>query len=475
MSIRFGTGGWRAVIGDGFTRANIRLLCAALAQQLQKEGIAGRGVVIGYDRRFLSREAAYWCAGVLCAAGVPVRLIDEEAPTPLVMFCTERWGTAAGLAVTASHNPAVYNGIKVFAAGGGDADADYTGRLERLADRLEAAGETPPELEPRQAMERGLLTLADPMNGYIDSILAVIDAEAIRRRGLRVALDPMYGVSKTALQTVLLTVRCHLDVIHDRRDTLFGGRLPAPNADTLNSLRTFVREHRCDIGLATDGDADRLGVIDDRAQFVHPNKILVLLYYYLLRYKGWRGPAVRNVATTHLLDRVAADFGQTCYEVPVGFKHISAQMRASGALIGGESSGGLTVKGHIHGKDGIYAASLLIESIAVTGKHLSELWQEIEDRYGRLEMTERDIAFAPEEAPVIRARLAEGAPLPDLGLPVERVSRRDGCKICFADGGWVIARFSGTEPLLRIFCEMDSAPRAREITARLERYLRQEG
>lgn len=472
MSIRFGTGGWRAIIGDGFTRRNIRLLCGALAGQLKEDGKDQQGFVIGYDRRFLSREAAYWAAQVLCGQGVRVQLIDEEAPTPLMMFCITRYGLGGGMAVTASHNPAVYNGIKVFLEGGRDADEAYTARLEARADALEATGAPLEEMSAEEARRQGLLAIIDPMNDYIDSILSVIDTEAIRRRGLRVALDPMYGVSKTALQTVLLTVRCHLDVIHDRHDTLFGGRLPAPNAETLNSLRNFVSEHGCDIGLATDGDADRLGVIDDRAQFVHPNKILVLLYYYLLRYKNWRGPAVRNVATTHLLDRVAADFGQTCYEVPVGFKHISGKMAETDAIIGGESSGGLTVKGHIRGKDGIYAASLIIEMIAVTGKSLSAIWSEIEQRYGRFEMSERDLTFTRRQKEEILDKLMVRRELPDFGIPVERVSYQDGCKVYFQNGGWIIARFSGTEPLLRIFCEMDSLRQARSVSDRLEDFLR---
>lgn len=475
MSVRFGTGGWRAVIGDGFTRANIRLLCTALAQQLQADGKAQQGFVIGYDRRFLSREAAFWAAGILCAQGVKVQLIDEEAPTPLIMFATANYGLGGGMAVTASHNPAIYNGIKVFLEGGRDADETYTAQLEARADALEAAGQPLLELTPEEAKAQGLLNLIDPMNAYIDSILNVIDTDAIRRRGLKVALDPMYGVSKTALQTVLLTVRCHVDVIHDRHDTLFGGRLPAPNAATLNSLRNYVSEHHCDIGLATDGDADRLGVIDDKAEFLHPNKILVLLYYYLLRYKGWRGPAVRNVATTHLLDRIAEDFGQACYEVPVGFKHISGKMQQTDAVIGGESSGGLTVRGHIRGKDGIYAASLLIEMIAVTGQSLSGLWQEIEDRYGRCEMTERDFTFSPLQKEAIQNKLLRERQLPDFGLPVERVSYLDGCKVYFENGGWIIARFSGTEPLLRIFCEMSTMEQAEAVSNKLAEVLHAEG
>ena len=222
----------------------------------------------------------------------------------------------------------------------------------------------------------------------------------------------------------------------------------------------LFRSHRCDIGIATDGDADRLGVVDDRGEFLHPNKILVLLYYYLLRYKGWHGAAVRNIATTHLLDAIAGEFGETCYEVPVGFKHVSGKMREIGALIGGESSGGLTVRGHIQGKDGIYAAALLVEMIATTGRRLSELYQEIVSRYGGYEMAERGYRFSPAEKERIMQKLMVEKRLPDFGLEVERVSYADGCKVYFKNGGWVVSRFSGTEPLLRVFCEMDDAGRA---------------
>lgn len=262
-----------------------------------------------------------------------------------------------------------------------------------------------------------------------------------------------------------------MDVIHERRDALFGGRLPAPNSKTLIGLQSFVEENGCDIGIATDGDADRLGIIDDRGEFLHPNKILVLLYYYLLRYKGWHGAAVRNLATTHLLDAIAAEFGETCYEVPVGFKHVSGKMAETGAVIGGESSGGLTVRGHIQGKDGIYAASLLVEMLATTGRRLSEIYQEIVGRYGAFEMAERGYRFSMEEKERINKLLMEDRKLPDFGLDVEQVSYADGCKVYFKDGGWVVARFSGTEPLLRVFCEMDTMDKAAQAAACMERFL----
>ncbi len=473
MSITFGTGGWRAIIGDGFTRANVQRLAAALAQKMKDEGVAQRGFLIGYDRRFLSREAAHWAAEVMAGSGVPCMVVEREAPTPLIMFAVRYYELPYGMAVTASHNPALYNGVKVFTKGGRDADETVTGNIEEYLTAL--PGEPYPSVPYEEGVRTGQIQVIDPMNAYIDSVIRSVNMDAIRSRGLKVVLDPMFGVSKTALSTILITARCDVDVIHERRDALFGGRLPAPNSKTLIGLQSFVVENGCDIGIATDGDADRLGVIDDRGEFLHPNKILVLLYYYLLRYKGWHGAAVRNIATTHLLDAIAAEFGETCYEVPVGFKHVSGKMAETGAVIGGESSGGLTVRGHIQGKDGIYAASLLVEMMATTGRRLSEIYQEIVDRYGTFEMAERGYRFSPEEKARISRLLMEDKQLPDFGLELEKVSYADGCKVYFRNGGWVVARFSGTEPLLRVFCEMDTAGRAAEVAACMEQFLGLEG
>jgi len=473
MSIRFGTGGWRAIIGDGFTKANVQRLAAALAQKMKEEGVANRGFLAGYDRRFLSREAAHWAAEVMAGAGVPCMVVEREAPTPLIMFAVRYYELHYGMAVTASHNPALYNGVKVFIQGGRDADEVVTGSIEEYIAAL--PGGDIPAVPYDEGVRTGQIQVVDPMNAYIDSVIRAVNMDAIRSRGLKVVLDPMYGVSKTALQTILITARCDVDVIHERRDALFGGRLPAPNSKTLIGLQNFVVENGCDIGIATDGDADRLGVIDDRGEFLHPNKILVLLYYYLLRYKGWHGAAVRNIATTHLLDAIAGEFRETCYEVPVGFKHISGKMLETGAVIGGESSGGLTVRGHIQGKDGIYAASLLVEMMATTGRRLSELYQEIVDRYGTFEMVERGYRFSPEEKTRINKLLMEDKLLPDFGIDIEKVSYADGCKVYFKNGGWVVARFSGTEPLLRVFCEMDTVEAAARMAACMEAFLDLEG
>lgn len=467
--IKFGTGGWRAVIGDDFTKANIQLLAQGLVNKMKNEGVAEKGIVMGYDRRFLSKEAMQWAAQVFAAAHIKAYLINKSSPTPLIMYYVMRHEFAYGMMITASHNPAIYNGIKVFTAGGRDADEIQTKDIEDyIADIKE--GEVA-EVEYEKGKAEGYIEEIYPLNEYLDNIIASVNMEAIRNAGLKIALDPMYGVSETSLKTILLTARCEVDTIHDRHDTLFGGKLPAPSAATLHSLQNYVLEKKCDIGIATDGDADRIGVIDDKGNFLHPNDILVLLYYYLVKFKGWSGPVVRNIATTHMLDRVAEKFGESCYEVPVGFKYISAKMQETGAIIGGESSGGLTVHGHINGKDGIYAAALLIEMIAVTGKKLSSIMADIHAECGEIHMEERDYKFTQEKKEAIFKVLMEEKRIPELTDEIDHISYLDGSKVYFKNGGWVIARFSGTEPLLRIFCEMPEVESAKKICELYEEFL----
>lgn len=467
--IKFGTGGWRAIIGDEFTKENIQLLAQGLVNKMKSEGVAEKGIVFGYDRRFLSKEAMQWAAEVFAAAHIKSYLINKSSPTPLIMFYVMKHDFPYGMMITASHNPAIYNGIKVFTAGGRDADEIQTKDIE---DYLSDVGPGQVQVMDYEAGKAaGYIEEIYPLNEYLDNIIASVNMGAIRNADLKVALDPMYGVSETSLKTILLTARCEVATIHDRHDTLFGGKLPAPSAGTLHSLQNYVLEKKCDIGIATDGDADRIGVIDDMGNFLHPNDILVLLYYYLVKFKGWSGPVVRNIATTHMLDKVAAQFGETCYEVPVGFKYISAKMQETGAIIGGESSGGLTVHGHINGKDGIYAAALLIEMIAVTGKKLSQIMSDIHAECGEIHMEERDYKFTQEKKDAIYKVLMEEKRLPELTDEIDHISYLDGSKVYFKNGGWVIARFSGTEPLLRIFCEMPDSEGAAKVCETYEKFL----
>ncbi len=472
--IKFGTGGWRAVIGDEFTRENIQKLANSMAFKMKAEGVDKEGLVIGYDRRFLSKETVYWTCEVMAAEGIKVWFVNRSSPTPLIMYYVMKHDYPYGMMVTASHNPSLYNGIKVFTRGGRDANEEQTKDIEKYLKKVEdfvAEGGIIERADYDQAVADGMVIEFNPLNEYLDNIIERIDMEAIKHSGLFVAVDPMFGVSLTSLKTILAIARCDMDFIHTEHDTLFGRKLPAPTEHTLKELQGYVAEHGCDLGIATDGDADRLGVIDDEGKYLHPNDILVLLYYYLIRYKGWKGPVVRNIATTHMLDKVANAFGESCHEVPVGFKHISSKMQETGAIIGGESSGGLTVKGHINGKDGIYAAMLLVEMIAVSGKKLSEIMEDIYAEFGKLEMEERDYKFTQERKEAIYKMLMGERKLPDMPYEVEKVSYLDGCKVYFKNGGWIIARFSGTEPLLRIFCEMENIKQAKALCDIYEEFL----
>lgn len=467
--IKFGTGGWRAIIGDEFTKTNIQLLAKGLCNKMKAEGVAEKGVVLGYDRRFLAKEAMCWAASVFAREGIHASLVNKSSPTPLIMFYVMKHDLPYGLMITASHNPAIYNGIKIFTAGGRDADELQTQDLEGYIAQLSA--EDVEEMDYEEGLASGLIEEIYPLNEYLDHIIDSVNMDAIRSRGLRIAIDPMYGVSETSLTTIFHTARCEVYTIHERHDTLFGGKLPSPSSATLHALQRAVSDRRCDIGIATDGDADRIGVIDNRGRFLHPNDILVLLYYYLVKYRGWSGPAVRNIATTHMLDRIAGKFGQECYEVPVGFKHISAKMNATNAIIGGESSGGLTVRGHIKGKDGVYAAALLVEMIALTGKKLSEICHDIEQEFGAAHMEEGNYRLTYEKKHEIHKILMEDKKLPVLPVEIDHVSYLDGSKVYFENGGWVVVRFSGTEPLMRIFCEMGTLQESREILSLYEDYL----
>ncbi len=467
--VKFGTGGWRSIIGDEFTKANVCLVAQSVANIMINEDVVEKGFVVGYDRRFLSDKASKWFAEVLAANGIKVSFIDKFVPTPIVMHKAKEMGCIYSACITASHNPHDYNGIKVFIEGGRDADEVITQKIEEQMAGIKEGDIK--SLDFDKAIAADKVVIINPMNEFVDSVIDLLDVEAIKQASLRVLIDPMFGVAKNALQTVLITGRCDVDVINDGENPAFGGMMPSPSAATLYQLKHLVVHGGYDVGIGTDGDADRIGIIDEKGNFVHPNEILILLYYYLIKYKKQTGSVVRNIATTHTLDKIAADHGQKSFEVPVGFKHISSQMEADDSLIGGESSGGLTIRGHIKGKDSVFAASLLVEMIAVSGKKISELLEEIYDIYGYSYTAEGDCTFKAEEKEVIYNKIYVEKSLPEFAYEVEKVSYADGLKVYFKNGGWVVARFSGTEPLLRLFSELKDHTTAEGIVNQVKQFL----
>lgn len=448
--IKFGTGGWRAVIGSDFIESNIRRVAAGVLALARKENKTETPIIIGYDRRFLSVDAAKWVAEVLAEGGIEVWFLNRSAPTPLVMHTVKDKGLHYGIEITASHNPANYNGIKLFTDEGRDADVETTSLLEELIEEIDAVE----YCDFDTAVNDGkIIYLRNPFNKFIDDIIDLIDVNAIRERGPRVLFDTMHGSGTYPLQVILHTARCTVDTINLNKDAYFGGGMPAPTEQTLGLLKDMVIKGGYDFGIAMDGDGDRLGIIDRTGRYIDANEILCVLYYYLIKYKGWKGAVVRNLATTHMLDRIAESFGEKCYEVPVGFKYISAKIDEADAVLGGESSGGLTVRGHIHGKDSVYAASLFTEMVSVTGKSPAELVDKLEEIYGKHVMVEDNLRFAAEKKAEIMKLIYEDKALPDFEKEIVCVNYEDGCKVYFADDSFVICRFSGTEPLLRIFAE----------------------
>ncbi len=468
--INFGTGGWRAIIGDDFIRENIQKFAQGVANYAKEQGKTDKPIAIGYDRRFLSSTSAKWLAEVFCANGIKVLATSRSTPTPMIMHTVKVMGLDYGIEVTASHNPYEYNGLKIFLHEGRDASLEVTSRIETLINSLEEKDVK--RMSYDEAVQKGLVEIMkNPFNRFIDDILAQMDIDKIRERGPRILFDPMHGSGTYPLMVILATARCTVDLLHSDKDAYFGGNMPAPSETSLDELTDRVVKDGYDLGIALDGDGDRLGIIDSNGTYISANDILCMLYYYLHEYKGWKGPVVRNLATTHMLDRIAESFGEVCYEVPVGFKYISSKLDEVDAVLGGESSGGLTVRGHIFGKDSIYASTLFVEMISAIGKTPTEIMADLRARFGTFELIEDNLRFPAEKKAEINDIIMVQKKLPVFSKKVVRVNYEDGCKVYFEDDSFVICRFSGTEPLLRIFAEASEAETAKQYIADFKKFL----
>ncbi len=467
--IAFGTGGWRAIIGEGFTMHNVRRLSQALSNEITRREVESHGVLIGYDRRFLSQQAAEASAEVFAGNNIPTILLNEDAPTPLVTYATAIEGSAYGLVFTASHNPPEWNGLKVFHSDGSLLLDDETLQIEAETNAL-----TPNDvikLELDLALEAGIVRRKDYTNEYVDAVEALIDLDAIRKANLKVIVDPMYGVGQLTLGTVLTEARCRVTFIHERHNPLFGGRSPAPSLEALRILSSQMEEDGYDVGLAMDGDADRIAILDERGRYISVNDLLVVIYWYLHEIRGERGGVVRNLSTTHLLDRLARSMGEPCYEVPVGFKHIVQAMQQRNLLLGGESSGGLTIRGHILGKDGIFASALVVEMLARTGEKISELLKRVYAITGTLHDLDEAIPATPEMRIAVPRRLKESSSGTIGRYPITRISHADGIKMFLENDNWALLRFSGTEPVLRLSVQADTEEKAVEMMHWLRQFV----
>ncbi len=466
MPIKFGTDGWRAIISDEFTFANLRQVAQAVADVLSADVQARRpSVVIGYDTRFLSDRYAAEVARVLAANGIDVALSRGDCPTPALSYAVKARSADAGVMITASHNPPRYNGFKLKGPSGGPAMPELTSRVEAALARNLAQGREP-ALSPWQMEEadlpalrdHGAITRFDPLPGYLAHLRTLVSFDAIARGRPRVVVDPMYGAGRGYLATFLRELGCEVREIRGELNPGFGGIHPEPIEQNLGTLIDSVLTGHYDLGLATDGDADRIGAVDANGAFVDPHRIFALALQYLVEARGQRGSVVKTVSTTQHIDRLCRHYDLPLHEVPVGFNHICDWMEREEVLIGGEESGGISILGHIPEGDGLLMGLLLLEIVAARGRRLHELIADMMEQLGPVHYGRSDRHTRPFDKKELVQQLVSRVPERIAGLLVSRVDNSDGVKYRFGDEGWLLIRPSGTEPVLRVYAEArDSA------------------
>jgi alpha-D-glucose phosphate-specific phosphoglucomutase len=464
MPIHFGTDGWRAVISDTFTFYNLRLVTQAIADSIASsswQNMPGleeppnpRKVVIGFDTRFLSDRYAAEVARVLAANGFKVYLSQSDAPTPAISYAVRKMGAISGIMITASHNAPRYNGLKLKSAYGASALPEQCRRVEVYLNDNESRGRGPNLMDYQQARDMNLISRFNPIPSYNEHLRSLIDFDAIADAKMRIVVDSMYGSGRGVIAGILQGTGCEVTEIRNEMNPGFGGVHPEPIGRYLGALAGAISTGLGDFGLATDGDADRIGAMDERGNFVDPHKIMALSLRHLVEKRGMTGAVVRTVSTSRMLDRLASKYGLPLYETPVGFNHISDYMINDDVLIGGEESGGISFKGHIPEGDGVIMGLLISEIVARSGATLYELVQDLLKDVGPAFYERRDqrLSRPVSKSDMVR-RLAEDAPKQIGGESIIEVSTKDGVKYILADDSWLLIRPSGTEPVLRVYAE----------------------
>lgn len=446
--IKFGTDGWRGVIAREFTFENLSIVTQATMDWMTRKGLASQGLVVGYDRRFLSREFALRVAEIAAGNDIKVFLCDEVAPTPAVSWAAKELKAGAGVMITASHNPPIYNGFKVKENFGGSARPETTQLLEHIVAENRAEGRLVRSLSFEEACRAGKVEQFDASSGYLKQLGHLVDIEAIRKAGIPAVADPMFGAGSGFFNRLL-----EIDEIHAEQNPSFGGRSPEPIGENLQELCGLLASGRYRVGLALDGDADRIGAVDERGEFFSSHAIFTLLLKHLVERKGLSGGVVKTVSSTRMIDLLAQKYGLPLYETPIGFKHICELMLDKQILMGGEESGGLGISGHIPERDGVLMGLLLLETVAVTGKGLRQQLEEIMDEIGRFYYHRIDAHIAVEAKEALLQRLKNDPPEVIAGRAVATTNFSDGFKFVFDNGDWLLIRPSGTEPVLRLYSE----------------------
>ncbi|WP_303721967.1 phosphoglucomutase/phosphomannomutase family protein [Malonomonas rubra] len=468
--IKFGTSGWRGIFCEDFTLSNVRVVTQAIADHLHAEGLAGSGLIIGYDARFMGGDFAREAARVLAGAGIKSYFCKRDTPTPVISHELLRRKLSGAINFTASHNPYNYNGIKFSPAWGGPALPETTGDIEKRANEM--IGEIVfKDVNVHRAIELGLFEEIDPRDEYFKTLHTLIDFEAIAASGMKIAINPLFGSGRGYLDDILEQAGVEIVKINNHLDPYFGGEPPEPaEAHIPDFIELIKSDPAIGLGLATDGDADRFGIVDADSSYIEPNYILALLFDYMIRRKGMKGNAARSVATSHLIDAVAKYHGVEVLETPVGFKYIGEYISDDKILIGGEESAGLSICGHVPEKDGILACLLVAEMVAVEKRTLLELLDDLYSRVGEIYTKRINIRLSPELEAALSEKL-QNPPQQFGGHQVSEVIKIDGNKFIFADGSWMLFRKSGTEPVVRLYGEAVTAERLDELLKQAEQFI----
>lgn len=458
--IKFGTDGWRAIIGEEFTFENVERLIQTYVDVI---GANGQTVVLGHDRRFQSRDFARRAAAVLAANGFTVLFSKDYCPTPCISWMTKTQKAAGGVVITASHNPFQWNGIKFKESYGGSASPEFTKKIEERCLQVSSPKRIPFET----ALREGRIREFDPKEGYVNQLKSLVDVKKIAEAGWRIAYDPLYGAGAGYLSRVLGT---SVHEIHGEANPGFAGLNPEPIEKNLGELMSLLRSGNFDVGLATDGDADRIGAVDENGNFVTPHQIFALIMNHLLE-KGLTGEVVKTVSTTAMIDRIAEAYKIRVHETPIGFKHICNRFRQVNPLMGGEESGGIGIPSHVYERDGLLSGLLLLEIMSVKKKRLGELLRDLSREFGSFHFRREDVHLSEGDRDRVATLLEKDVPQTIGGLKVLGINRLDGLKYLLEDQSWLLFRLSGTEPLLRIYAESSKPELSRQLVAEGRRHL----
>jgi phosphomannomutase len=459
--IKFGTDGWRAVIAEDYTFENVRYCAQGVAEYLKQANLVDRGLVIGYDMRFASEDFAAAAAEVIAGSGIKVYLTPRAAPTPVVSYGVLAKKAAGAIIITASHNPGSWNGFKYKDEYGSSAPEEITSKIVGFISKAYDAGKVN-RLPLAEAKNKGLVVDDDIDPVYFEQIARLVDLNKLKQAGLKLVIDPMYGAGAGYLARALAGGNDKLVEIHGERNPIFPGLRPEPIMPHLNELSAAVKEQKADAGLATDGDADRMGIIDEKGNFLNQLQVFALLCLYLLEVRGERGPIIKTLTTTSMAYRLGEIYNVPVYETAVGFKYVAPLMMEKDAIIGGEESGGYGFRGHVAERDGVLANLYFLDFMVRTGKSPSQLLDYLYSKVGPHYYQRVDIRFPHEQRESIIDRLKKSPGTID-NVKVERVDTTDGFRFILADNTWLLVRFSGTEPLLRIYTETSSPERADRI------------